>query len=104
MTIRPLDNKIVVRPEKAATKVGSIHLPDAAAKDAARKAGVRGEVVYCGQGKLITDGPRAGELLPMRVMLGQKVLFQEYVGTEVEIDGEKLFIMNDDSVMAVLEG
>ncbi len=58
-----------------------------------------GEVVAVGSGRLGKDG----KLIPLAVKEGDRVLFQKYAGTEVKIEGEEYLIMDEDSVMAIIE-
>ncbi len=58
-----------------------------------------GEVVAVGNGKL----QESGELRPLDVKAGDKVLFGKYSGTEVKVDGEELLVMREDDIMGVLE-
>ncbi len=95
MKIRPLHDRVVVRRlEENRTSPGGIVIPDTAAEKP-----VRGEVVAVGNGKLLDNG----ELRPLDVKSGDKVLFGKYSGTEVKIDGEDLVVMREDDIMAVLE-
>ncbi len=95
MKIRPLHDRVVVRRlEENRTSPGGIVIPDTAAEKP-----VRGEVVAVGNGKLLDNG----ELRPLDVKSGDKVLFGKYSGTEVKIDGDDLVVMREDDIMAVLE-
>lgn len=91
--LRPLGDRIVVRPgaEEEVTK-GGIVLPDTA-----RKKPREGEVVAVGPGKLLENGQRAA----MEVAVGDTVIYSEYGGTEVTVDGEDLVILDESSVLAV---
>ena len=61
---------------------------------------VQGEIIACGKGK-ITD---SGDVRPLDVKVGDRVLFGKYSGTEVKIEGEDLLVMREEDVMAVIEG
>jgi chaperonin GroES len=52
-----------------------------------------------GEGKRLNNG----EIPPLRVKVGDKVIFNKYAGTEIELDGEKYLIMSEDEVLAILE-
>ncbi len=95
MNIRPLHDRVIVRrmPEETTT-AGGIVIPDTAAEKPAR-----GEIVAAGNGK-ITD---SGDVRPLDVKVGDKVLFGKYAGTEVKVDGEELLVMREDDIVAVLE-
>ncbi len=95
MSIRPLHDRVVVRRmEEERTTPGGIVIPDSAAEKPST-----GEVVAAGNGK-ITE---SGDVLPLDVKVGDKVLFGKYSGTEVKVDGEDLLIMREDDILAVVE-
>ncbi len=60
------------------------------------------------QGEVLAVGPGArndkGDLVPMGVEVGQRVLFGKWSGTEVKIDGDELLIMKESDIMGVIEG
>ena len=94
-TIRPLDDRIVVKPSDPEEKTpGGIVLPDTA-----KEKPQRGEVIAAGPGKLLENGERA----EMLVKVGDEVLYGKYSGTEVELDGEKYVILREGDVLAVIE-
>lgn len=95
MKLRPLHDRIIVKREEAPDKTpGGILLPDAA-KDKLN----RGKVLAIGDGKIGEDGKR----VPMDVEPGDKVLFGNYSGNEVELEGEKFLIMSQQDVLAVVD-
>jgi chaperonin GroES len=95
ISIRPLDDRIVVRPEEAEEKSpGGIVLPDAAKEKPAR-----GKVVAVGAGKLLENGKRVAPSLKV----GDRVLYGKYVGSEVKIAGLEHSILRESEVLAVLE-
>ncbi len=95
MSIRPLDDRIVVEPMEAEEKTaGGIVLPDSA-KEKPQK----GKVVATGEGKLLDDGKRA----PMSVKKGDIILYAKYGGTEVKVDGRELLIMRESDVLAKVD-
>ena len=95
MTVRPLDDRILVRPLEAEEKTaGGIVLPDTA-----KKKPQRGEVIAVGTGKLLDGGKRA----PLSVKTGDRVIFGKYAGTEIKIDGNEHQIMRAHEILAVLE-
>jgi len=57
-------------------------------------------VVSVGNGKILENG----EIRPLDVKAGDKILFGKYSGTEVKVDDEELLVMREDDVMAVFEG
>jgi chaperonin GroES len=95
MSIRPLDDRIVVEPMEAEEKTaGGIVLPDSA-KEKPQK----GKVVATGEGKLLDDGKRA----PMSVKKGDIILYAKYGGTEIKVDGKELLIMRESDVLAKVD-
>lgn len=96
MKIRPLHDRVIIkRMEEERTSPGGIVIPDTATEKP-----IRGQVVAVGKGKLL----EGGDLRPLDVKPGDKVLFGKYSGTEVKVDGEDLLVMKEDDIMAVLEG
>ena len=96
MKIRPLHDRIIVRRmEEERTSAGGIVIPDSATEKPAQ-----GQVVAVGNGK-ITD---SGDVRPLDVKAGDKVLFGKYAGTEVKVDGEELLVMREEDIMGVVEG
>jgi chaperonin GroES len=95
MKLRPLHDRVIVkRMEEERTTAGGIVIPDSAAEKPAR-----GEIVAVGDGKK-ND---AGEIIPMAVKVGDKVLFGKYAGTEVKVEGEDLLVMREEDIVAVIE-
>jgi chaperonin GroES len=95
MKIRPLHDRVIVRRlEEERKTAGGIVIPDTAAEKPSR-----GEVIAIGNGKILDNG----DVRPLDVKVGNKVLFGKYSGTEVKVDGEELVVMREDDIMAVLE-
>ncbi|MEO8028649.1 MAG: co-chaperone GroES [Bryobacteraceae bacterium] len=95
MNIRPLYDRIVVkRVEDKETKVGGLFIPDSA-----KEKPQEGEVLAVGKGKR-TD---SGEIIPLDVKAGDRILFGKYSGSEIKIDGEECMIMREDEVLGILE-
>jgi len=93
--IRPLEDKVVIKPEEEEERTpGGIILPDTA-----KKRPQEGTVVAVGPGKLLDDGSRA----PMAVKEGQRVIYAKYGGTEVTLDDEEYVILAEDQIYAVKE-
>jgi chaperonin GroES len=80
--------------EEEKTSPGGIVIPDSATEKP-----IKGEVVAVGNGLVLDNG----EIRPLDLKVGDKVLFGKYSGTEVKLDGEELVVMKEDDVMAVLE-
>ena len=96
MNIRPLHDRVLVRRQEEETKTaGSIVLPGSAAEKPSR-----GEVVAAGKGKV----NEKGDVRPMDVKVGDKVIFGQYAGSTVKVDGEELLIMSENEILAVIEG
>jgi chaperonin GroES len=92
----PLHDRILLRRvEEAETTRGGIIIPDTA-KDKPQE----GEVISVGKGK----SNEKGEVFPLAVKAGDRVLFGRYAGTEVKIDGEDYLIMKEEEVLGILEG
>jgi chaperonin GroES len=91
--LRPLGDRIVVKPgkEEEVTK-GGIVLPDTA-----KKRPREGEVMAVGPGKLLENGQRAA----LEVAVGDVVVYSEYGGTEVTVNGEDLIVLDEGSVLAI---
>jgi chaperonin GroES len=95
MKIRPLADKVIVERIEAENKTaGGIVLPDSA-----KEKPQRGKVISAGEGKLLEDGSRG----KMQVKKGDEVLFTNYAGTEVRLDGKEYLIMDESDIMAVIE-
>ena len=96
MKIRPLHDRVVIRRmEEERTSAGGIVIPDSATEKPAQ-----GEIVAVGNGK-ITD---SGEIRPLDVKAGDKVLFGKFSGNDVKVDGEELLVLREEDIMGVLEG
>jgi len=95
MNIRPLHDRVIVRRmEEERMTAGGIVIPDSAAEKPAQ-----GEVLAVGKGKKLDNG----EVRPLDVKVGDKVLFGKYSGTEVKVDGEDLLVMREEDIMGVIE-
>jgi chaperonin GroES len=96
MKIRPLHDRVIVkRLEEERTSPGGIVIPDSAAEKP-----VQGKIIAVGKGKILEDG----QVRPLDVKVGDKILFGKYSGTEVKVDGDELLVMREEDVMAVIEG
>jgi chaperonin GroES len=94
MKIKPLADRIVIKPSPAEEKSrGGIILPDTA-----KEKPVVGEVVAVGPGKVTDDG----NTVKPEVKVGDKVLYGKYSGTEVTIEGEEYLIMREADVFAIV--
>jgi chaperonin GroES len=95
MKFRPLHDRVVVKRIDEETKTkGGIIIPDTA-----KEKPMQGEILAVGPGGRNDDG----DLIPMGVNVGDRVLFGKWSGTEVKLDGEELLIMKESDIMGVLE-
>jgi chaperonin GroES len=96
MALRPLRDKVVVKPSDADEKsAGGIFLPDAA-----KKKPQEGTIIAIGTGRLLDDGT----IKPLTVQVGDKVVYSKYGGTEVKFDGTDYVLLDEDQIFAILEG
>ena len=94
MKMKPLSDRVVVKPAPPDEKVqGGIIIPDTA-KEKPQK----GEVVAVGPGK----ASDTGEIIKMSVKVGDKVLYGKYSGTEVTIDNEEYLIIREGDILAII--
>ena len=94
MNFRPLHDRVLVRRlGSEETSAGGIIIPDTA-----QEKPMEGQILAVGTG-LRTD---SGQVIPLDVKKGDKVLFGKWSGTEVKLDGEELMIMKESDIMAVL--
>ncbi len=90
----PLDDNVIVHPiEEETTTASGIVIPDTASKEKP----MRGKVLAVGPGKLNDDGSRA----PIGVKEGDVVVFTKYAPTEIKVDGEELYIVSSNSLLAI---
>ncbi len=95
MNFRPLHDRVLVRRiEEDEKTVSGIIIPDTA-----KEKPMQGEILAIGPGARNDKG----EVVPLDVKVGDKVLFGKWSGNEVKIDGEELAIMKESDVMGVLE-
>ena len=94
MNFRPLHDRVVVRRIEEDTKTaGGIIIPDSA-----KEKPQEGEIVSVGPG----ERKDSGDLVPMTVKAGDKILFGKWSGTEIKLDEEDLLIMQEKDVLGVL--
>ena len=95
MNLKPLDDRIVIKQSDAEEKTsGGIILPDTA-----REKPQIGTVVAIGPGKILDDGKRAN----MSVKKKDEVIYAKYMGSDVEIDGQKYVILRESDVLGIVE-
>ncbi len=92
--VKPLEDRIVVRPEEGEeTTASGIVIPDTA-----KEKPQQGTVVAVGPGKVLDNGQRQS----MDVQEGQTVLFAKYAGTEFDLDGEDVLILRESDILGIL--
>lgn len=92
VSIRPLDDRVVVQPEEAEeTTAGGIVLPDSA-----KEKPQRGTIVAVGPGRLLDSGNRGA----LSVSVGDKVIYGKYGGSEIEVDGQEMKILRESDILA----
>jgi len=94
VAIKPIGDRVLVELiEEEIGKVGSLYVPDTA-----KEKPQRGKIVAVGEGRL--DGK---DLIPMRVKVGDKVLFGKYAGMELKYEDKEYLILNEHDILAVLD-
>lgn len=94
MSFKPLHDRIVIKPIEHEEKTkGGIIIPDTA-----KEKPVQGEVVAVGNG----IRSEKGEIHPLELKVGDKVLYGKWAGTEIEIKGEKLIVMKESDVFGII--
>lgn len=95
MELRPLDDRVVIKPSEAQEKTaGGIFLPDTA-----KEKPMIGKILWVGPGKMQDDGKRA----PMSVKKDDEVIYGKYTGNEIEIDSQKYVIVRESDLLGVVE-
>ena len=94
MKLRPLNDRVIVKPsaEESVTKSGII-IPDTA-----KEKSHRGKVIAVGIGKYVD-----GKLVPMSVNIGDEVIYREYAGEDFKLEDEKVVIIREDDIIAIVE-
>ena len=91
--IKPLGDRVIVKPIERETMKGGIIIPDTA-----KEKPMEGEVLAVGAGKLDEKGNRVA----MEVKVGDRVLYGKYSGTEVKLDDESYLIIHQDEILGIL--
>lgn len=94
--IRPLGDRVIVKPfgQEEVTKSGIV-LPDTINKEKPEQ----GEVIAVGPGKRLDSG----EIAPMSVSVGDKVVFRKYSPDEIEVEGEEVLVISESDIVGILE-
>ncbi len=96
MSVKPLEDRVLVKPMEPETKTASgIYLPESA-----KEKPMQGKVVAVGPGKLLDNGER----VTPAVKKGDTVVFGKYAGTEIEIKNTKHMIMRESELLGSIEG
>jgi chaperonin GroES len=96
MNLKPLDDRIVVKPNEAETQTASgLVIPDTA-----KEKPQQGSVLAVGPGRRADS---TGEVIPLDIKVGDTVLYSKYGGTEVTVGGDDLLVLNARDVLAVVE-
>ena len=94
MNLRPLHDRVIVKRLDQETKTASgLIIPDAAAEKPEQ-----GEILAVGNGKVQENG----QVRPLEVKVGDRVLFGKYSGQAVKVDGQELLVMREEDIMAVV--
>jgi chaperonin GroES len=95
MKFRPLHDRVLLRRVEQDNKTkGGIIIPDTA-----KEKPMEGEILACGTGLRAEDG----NIVPLDVKAGDRVLFTKWAGTEVTIDGEELLVMKESDIVGIVE-
>ena len=94
--LKPLYDRVVVKPteEKEEKTASGIIIPDSAKEKPSE-----GEVVAVGEGRLLENG----QIAPLKVKVGDRVVYSKYAGNEFVIDGQELIVLREDDILAVIE-
>ena len=94
MSFKPLHDRVLVRRIESEEKTkGGLIIPDSA-----KEKPQEGEIIAVGEGAR----KESGDLIPMSVKAGDRILFGKWSGTEIKLDGEELLIMKESDIMGVL--
>ena len=93
MQLKPLADRVVVKPIEQETKTKSgLYIPDTA-----KEKSHQGEVIAVGPGKMVD-----GEIIAMNVKVGDTVLYKEYGGDDFKLDDEEVVILKEDDILGVI--
>ena len=94
MKLTPLQDRVLVERVEAMEKsAGGLYIPDTA-----KEKPQEGKVVAVGKGKRKEDG----QLVPMDVKKGDRILFAKYSGSDITLDGKEYIIMREDDILGVI--
>ena len=96
MALKPLEDRIIVKPGDAEeTTASGLVIPDTA-----KEKPQQGEVIAVGPGRRAEN---TGELVPVDIAAGDTVVYSKYGGTEITVDGQDVLILNARDVLAIVE-
>jgi chaperonin GroES len=96
MKLKPLDDRIVVKPNEAEEKTASgLVIPDTA-----KEKPQQGSVLAVGPGR---RSEQTGDIIPLDVKVGDTVVYSKYGGTEITVDGDDLLILTSRDVLAIMD-
>jgi len=93
MKIQPLGNRVLIQRSKKETSKGGIFLPDTA-----QEKPKEGEVLAVGPGKMNDKG----EVEPLTIKKGDRILFSSYAGTEVRGEEKELLVLSEDEILGII--
>ena len=98
INITPLGDRVLIKPisEEGKKSKSGIILPETIGKEKPE----RGKIVAVGEGRWNEDGDGR---VPMRVKVGQTVIFSKYSPDEIKIDGEEYFILKEENILAIIK-
>ena len=95
LKLRPLFDRVLVKRLDGEEKTkGGLFIPDSA-----KEKPLEGEVVAVGKGKILENG----EIKPVSVKVGDRVLFAKYAETEVKLDNQSYLLLREDDLLGILE-
>jgi len=93
LKVFPLSDRVAIRPiEETETMKGGLYIPDTA-----KEKPIQGDVIAVGPGRR-----EKGELVPLELKVGDRVVYGKYSGTQVELDGEEIILIKESDVIAKL--
>ncbi len=96
MAVKPLEDRVLVKPiEKDSVTESGLYLPEAS-----KEKPIQGKVVATGPGKVLENGTRAA----MSIKKGDTVVYSQYAGTEVEIEGKDHLILRESELLGIIGG
>ncbi len=96
MRIRPLQDRVIIkRMEEEEKTKGGIIIPETA-----KEKPLEGKVIAAGNGRIL----ESGEVRPLDIKEGDRILFSKYAGTEITVEGEEYLMMREDDILGVIEG